>query len=64
MRHHELATLSPRLREAIQSSVSTDKLFAADGDAIQVGRTAGTTVCRKCERARSGLHPSTQPTPG
>jgi ketosteroid isomerase-like protein len=42
--HDGLATFGLRLREAIQSSVTTDAIFAADGDVIQVGRTAGTTV--------------------
>jgi ketosteroid isomerase-like protein len=39
-----LATFGLRLREAIQSSVTTHAVFAADGDVVQVGRTAGTTV--------------------
>ena len=42
--HDGLATFGLLLREAIQSSVTTDAVFAADGDVIQVGRTAGTTV--------------------
>ena len=42
--HDGLATFGLRLRGAIQSSVTTDALFAADGDVVQVGRTAGTTV--------------------
>ena len=42
--HDGLATFGLRLRGAINSSVTTDALFAADGDVIQVGRTAGTTV--------------------
>lgn len=42
--HDGLATFGVRLREAIQSSVTTDAIFAADGDVIQVGRTAGTTM--------------------
>ena len=33
-----------RLQGAITSKVTTDAMFAADGDVIQVGRTAGTTV--------------------
>ncbi len=42
--HAGLATFGLRLREAIQSSVTTDALFAADADVVQVGRTRGTTV--------------------
>lgn len=42
--HDGLATFGLRLRGAIQSSVTTDALFSADGDVVQVGRTAGTTV--------------------
>ena len=42
--HDGLATFGLRLREAIQSSVTTDAIFAADGDVIQVGRTSGRTV--------------------
>jgi ketosteroid isomerase-like protein len=42
--HDGLATFGLRLREAIQSSVSTHAVFAADGDVIQVGRTAGATI--------------------
>ena len=42
--HDGLATFGLLLRDAIQSSVTTDAVFAADGDVIQVGRTAGTTV--------------------
>ena len=42
--HDGLATFGLRLRDAIQSTVTTDAVFAADGDVIQVGRTAGTTV--------------------
>ena len=42
--HDGLATFGLQLRGAIQSSVTTDAVFAADGDVIQVGRTAGTTV--------------------
>ncbi len=42
--HDGLATFGLRLREAIHSSVTTDALFTADGDVIQVGRSAGTTV--------------------
>ena len=42
--HDGLATFGLRLRDAIQSTVTTDAVFAADGDVVQVGRTAGTTV--------------------
>ena len=42
--HDGLATFGLRLRDAIQSTVTTDAVFAADGDVFQVGRTAGTTV--------------------
>ena len=42
--HDGLATFGLRLREAIQSRVTTTAVFEADGDVIQVGRTAGTTV--------------------
>jgi hypothetical protein len=42
--HNGLATFAARLRGAIASSVTTDALFAADDEVIQVGRTRGTTV--------------------
>jgi ketosteroid isomerase-like protein len=42
--HGGLAAFGLRLREAIASRVTTDAIFTADGDVIQVGRTAGTTV--------------------
>ena len=42
--HDGLATFGMRLQGAIASKVTTTALFAADGDVIQVGRTAGTTV--------------------
>ena len=42
--HEGLVTFGLRLREAIQSRVTTDAVFGADGDVIQVGRTAGTAV--------------------
>lgn len=42
--HDGLATFAARLRESIQSQVSTTAVFAADGEVIQVGRTAGVTV--------------------
>ena len=44
--HDGLATFGLLLRDAIQSSVTTDAVFAADGDVFQVGRTAGTTVAK------------------
>ena len=42
--HDGFATFGVRLREHIQSTVTTSALFAADGDVIQVGKTSGTTV--------------------
>lgn len=42
--HDGLATFGLRLRGAIGSSVTIDAVFEADGDVIQVGRSAGTTV--------------------
>jgi ketosteroid isomerase-like protein len=42
--HHGLATFGARLRESIQSQVTTTAVFTADGEVIQVGRTAGVTV--------------------
>ncbi len=42
--HEGLATFAMRLRGAIDSAVTTAAIFTADGDVIQVGRTAGTTV--------------------
>ena len=42
--HDGVATFGLRLRESIVSEVTTDAIFAADGDVIQVGRTVGTTV--------------------
>jgi ketosteroid isomerase-like protein len=42
--HQGLADFGLRLRGAIESEVTTDAIFTADGDVIQVGRTAGTTV--------------------
>lgn len=42
--HDGFAAFALRLREHIQSSVVTSALFAADGDVIQVGRTAGSTI--------------------
>ena len=42
--HEGFATFGLRLRENIASAVTTSAMFAADGDVIQVGKTAGTTV--------------------
>jgi ketosteroid isomerase-like protein len=42
--HDGVATFGLRLRESILSEVTTDAMFTADGDVIQVGRTVGTTV--------------------
>ena len=42
--HEGLATFGLRLRAAIDSRVTTHAVFAADGDVVQVGRTAGTTI--------------------
>lgn len=42
--HDGLATFGLRLRESIVSAVTTEAIFAADGDVIQFGRTVGTTV--------------------
>ena len=42
--HEGFATFGLRLRENIASKVTTTAMFAADGDVIQVGRTAGTTI--------------------
>ena len=42
--HDGVATFGLLLRESIVSEVTTDAIFAADGDVIQVGRTVGTTV--------------------
>jgi ketosteroid isomerase-like protein len=42
--HDGFATFGLRLREHIQSSVTTSAMFEADGDVIQVGKTAGRTV--------------------
>ena len=42
--HAGLATFATRLRGAIASAVTTEALFAADDEVIQVGRTRGTTV--------------------
>jgi ketosteroid isomerase-like protein len=40
--HAGLATFALALSGAIDSSVTTEALFAADGDVIQYGRTSGT----------------------
>jgi uncharacterized protein len=42
--HAGLATFAARLRGAIDSTVTTDAVFGADGEVIQVGRTRGRTV--------------------
>ncbi|MET0911198.1 MAG: nuclear transport factor 2 family protein [Ilumatobacteraceae bacterium] len=42
--HEGFATFGLALRGNIESTVTTSAMFAADGDVIQVGRTAGTTV--------------------
>jgi ketosteroid isomerase-like protein len=42
--HDGLATFGLRLRESIRSAVTTEALFAADGDVFQFGRTIGETV--------------------
>lgn len=42
--HEGFATFGLTLRGAIESAVTTDAMFLADGDVIQVGRTAGTVV--------------------
>jgi ketosteroid isomerase-like protein len=45
--HDGFATFGLRLRENIESKVTTSAMFAADGDVIQVGKTAGTTIANK-----------------
>jgi uncharacterized protein len=40
--HDGLADFALRLADTIDSAVTTDALFAADGDVIQCGRTRGT----------------------
>ena len=42
--HDGLADFGLRLREYIRSTVTTEAIFVADGDVIQVGRTVGTTL--------------------
>jgi uncharacterized protein len=42
--HDGFASFGLALRGAIQSAVTTDAIFSADGDVIQVGRTRGTVV--------------------
>ena len=42
--HDGFAAFGLALRGAIQSAVTTDAMFAADGDVIQVGHTRGTVV--------------------
>jgi ketosteroid isomerase-like protein len=45
--HDGFATFGLRLRENIESNVTTSAMFAADGDVIQVGKTAGVTIANK-----------------
>lgn len=42
--HDGFATFGAALTGAIQSAVTTDAVFEADGDVIQCGRTKGTVV--------------------
>ncbi len=42
--HDGFATFGLALRGNIESKVTTSAMFTADGDVIQVGKTAGTTV--------------------
>jgi uncharacterized protein len=42
--HDGFASFGLSLRGTIQSTVTTAAIFAADGDVIQFGRTAGTVV--------------------
>jgi ketosteroid isomerase-like protein len=42
--HEGFAEFGITLRATITSTVTTDAIFQADGDVIQVGRTRGTTV--------------------
>ena len=42
--HEGFANFAAHLTGNIQSKVTMTAIFAADGDVIQVGRTAGTTV--------------------
>ena len=42
--HDGFATFGLALTGAIDSAVTTDAMFVADGDVIQCGRTRGTTV--------------------
>jgi ketosteroid isomerase-like protein len=42
--HEGFAEFGLALTGAIESAVTTDALFMADGDVFQVGRTRGTTV--------------------
>src|SRR4051794_12507131 len=42
--HDGLAAFASALTGAIASAVTTEAMFEADGEVIQVGRTRGTTV--------------------
>jgi uncharacterized protein len=42
--HDGFANFGALLRGAISSAVTTEAMFAADGDVVQVGRTKGTAV--------------------
>ena len=42
--HDGFATFGLTLRATITSAVTTEAMFAADGDVVQVGRTKGTVV--------------------
>lgn len=42
--HDGFATFGLALRASIASSVSTDAVFSADGDVVQMGHTRGTVV--------------------
>src|SRR4051812_42889147 len=42
--HHGFAAFGAALTGSIESAVTTEAMFIADGDVIQVGRTRGRTV--------------------
>jgi ketosteroid isomerase-like protein len=42
--HEGFAAFAAALRGSIQSAVTTDAMFGADGDVVQVGRTKGSTI--------------------
>ena len=42
--HDGFGDFAGRLTGSIQSAVTTEAMFCADGDVVQVGRTRGTTV--------------------